>query len=91
MCLTGIASDDRSIPIDASAINKEMVLNNSVLFGSVNAGRGHYEQAARALAAADREWLERLVTRWVPLDRWTEALERRPDDVKTVIEIGSLE
>jgi hypothetical protein len=31
------------------------------------------------------------VTRWVPLDRWTEALERRPDDVKTVIEIGALE
>jgi glucose 1-dehydrogenase len=91
MCLTGIASDDRAIPIDASAINKEMVLNNSVLFGSVNAGRGHYEQAERALTEADREWLERMVSRWVPLDRWTEALERRPDDVKTVIEIGPLQ
>jgi len=28
------------------------------------------------------------VTRWVPLDRWGEALERRPDDVKTVVEIA---
>jgi glucose 1-dehydrogenase len=90
MCLTGIASDDRAIPIDASAINKEMVLNNSVLFGSVNAGRSNYEQAERALARADREWLERMVSRWVPLARWTEALERRRDDVKTVIEIGRL-
>jgi glucose 1-dehydrogenase len=88
MCLTGIASADRQIPLDAAAINKEMVLNNTVMFGSVNAGRRHYEQAERALAAADRGWLERLVTRRVPLDRWQEALERRPDDVKTVIDLG---
>jgi len=88
ICLTGIASSDRKVPLDAAAINKEMVLNNTVLFGSVNAGRRHYEQAERALAAAERGWLERLVTRWAPLDRWAEALERRPDDVKTVISFG---
>jgi threonine dehydrogenase-like Zn-dependent dehydrogenase len=90
MCLTGIASSQREIPLDASAINKELVLHNSVIFGSVNAGRRHYEQAERALSVVDRDWLERLVTRWVPLERWSEALERRVDDVKTVIEIGSL-
>jgi len=88
MCLTGIASSDRKVPLDASSLNKEMVLNNTVVFGSVNAGRRHYEQAAEALAAADPGWLERMVSRWVPLNRWPEALERKPDDVKTVIEIG---
>jgi threonine dehydrogenase-like Zn-dependent dehydrogenase len=87
MALTGIASGDR-VPIDAFALNKEMVLNNTVVFGSVNAGRRHYEQAAEALAKADPKWLERLITRRVPLDRWQEALERRPDDVKTVIAFG---
>jgi hypothetical protein len=30
-----------------------MVLQNSVLFGSVNANRHHYEQAAKTLAQAD--------------------------------------
>jgi threonine dehydrogenase-like Zn-dependent dehydrogenase len=85
MCLTGIASSQREIPLDASAINKEMVLNNTVIFGSVNAGARHYEQAERALAGADRGWLGRVITRRVPLERWPEALERRPDDVKTVI------
>jgi glucose 1-dehydrogenase len=85
MCLTGIASSDRQIPLDASALNKDMVLNNSVVFGSVNANKRHFEQAHRALAAADGEWLERMVTRWVPLERWREALERRPHDVKTAI------
>ncbi|MGH2674274.1 MAG: glucose 1-dehydrogenase [Actinomycetota bacterium] len=87
ICLTGIASSQREIPLDASTINKEMVLNNTVIFGSVNAGARHYEQAERALAAAERRWLERMITRRVPLDRWSEALERRPDDVKTVIDL----
>lgn len=87
MALTGIATGDAA-PIDAFTLNKEMVLNNTVVFGSVNAGRRHYEQAAEALAKADPKWLERLVTRRVPLDRWQEALERQPDDVKTVIGFG---
>jgi threonine dehydrogenase-like Zn-dependent dehydrogenase len=89
MALTGIASSDRKVPLDASALNKDMVLNNTVVFGSVNAGRRHYEQAAEALAKADPKWLERLVTRRVPLDRWQEALERQPDDVKTIITFGA--
>jgi threonine dehydrogenase-like Zn-dependent dehydrogenase len=87
MCLTGIASGGQ-VPIDAFELNKAMVLNNTVVFGSVNAGRRHYEQAADALAKADPKWLERLVTRSVPLDHWQEALERQPDDVKTVISFG---
>lgn len=65
-----------------------MVLENDVVFGSVNANRRHYELAAEALARADRAWLERLITRRLPLDRWREALERRPDDVKEVIDFG---
>jgi hypothetical protein len=34
--------------------------------------------------------LRRLITRRVPLDRWQEAFERRPDDVKTVIDFGDV-
>jgi hypothetical protein len=57
--------------------------------GSVNANRRHYQAAAEALAAADRDWLERLITRRVPLESYEDALETRPDDVKVVIEIGA--
>ncbi len=63
-----------------------MVLGNDVVFGSVNANRRHYEAAAAALAQADRNWLERLITRRVPVERWSDALERRADDVKPIIE-----
>ena len=41
--------------------------------------------AAEALCAADPGWLERLITRRVPLDRCEEAFERRKDDVKVVV------
>ncbi|MFY9671707.1 MAG: theronine dehydrogenase, partial [Trebonia sp.] len=62
-----------------------MVLQNSVLFGSVNANRHHYELAAKALAQADSGWLGDLITRQVPLDQWTDAYARQPDDIKTIL------
>lgn len=85
VCLTGVSSGGRTIPVDTGALNRELVLENNVVFGTVNANRLHYDQAAAALLRADPAWLDRIVTRRVPLERWTEALERRSGDVKTVI------
>ena len=65
------------------------MLENDVVFGSVNANRRHYEAAAAALAAADRAWLERLITRRVPLDSWRDALTRQDHDIKVVVELGA--
>jgi hypothetical protein len=67
-------------------LNQSMVLENDVVFGSVNANRRHYEAAAKSLAASDRRWLARLITRRVPLDRWSEAVVKQPADVKVVID-----
>jgi glucose 1-dehydrogenase len=86
VCLTGVSSGGRSIPVDAGALNRELVLANDVIVGSVNANKRHYQQAAEALDRADRDWLERVITRRVLLDRFQEALERRPDDVKVAVE-----
>ena len=86
-CLTGVSPAGRELSIDAGAINRTLVLENDVVFGSVNANLRHYELAAEALARADRAWLERLITRRVPLERFEEALDRRDDDVKVVIEL----
>jgi len=63
-----------------------VVLENDVVFGSVNANRRHFEQAGEALLGADRRWLERLITRRTPLERWRDALEKAEDDIKNVIE-----
>ena len=88
-CLTGVSSGSRALTVDAAVLNRTLVLENQTVVGSVNANRRHYEAAAEALAAAPRPWLERLVTRRVPLAQWSEALDRQPDDVKVVIEVST--
>jgi threonine dehydrogenase-like Zn-dependent dehydrogenase len=87
VALTGLSGSDRTYPVEADALNKELVLKNIAVFGSVNAGRRHYEAAARALSQADRPWLEGIINRRVPLERWEEALARQANDVKVVIDI----
>jgi glucose 1-dehydrogenase len=89
VCLTGVSPVGRNLSIDAGALGREIVLENDVVFGSVNANLGHYRLAAKALAEADARWLERLITRRVPLERFEEALDSRPDDVKVVLELGA--
>jgi hypothetical protein len=51
----------------------------------VNANLRHYEQAADALAKADPDWLEQLVSRRVPLADFAAAFEPGDDDVKVVL------
>lgn len=89
VCLTGVSSGGRTLGVDAGNLNRSMVLENETVVGSVNANRRHYEAAAEALARADHDWLSRLVSRRVPLEQWSQALERQPDDVKVVIEVAS--
>jgi threonine dehydrogenase-like Zn-dependent dehydrogenase len=88
VCLTGVSSGGRTLRFDAGEANREMVLGNAVVFGSVNANRRHYEAAAEALSRAPAGWPTRLITRRVPLESFADALERRPEDVKTVIAFG---
>lgn len=85
--LTGLSGAERTVPVPASAINDSLVLENDALVGSVNASLENYRQAAAALAAADGDWLRGLISRRVPLERWTEALRRQPDDVKVVVDL----
>ena len=87
MCLTGIMNLDPLLDVDATTLNRHMVLRNQVLFGTVNAGRRHWEQAAEALAAADPRWLGGLITRRVPLTSWTKALDRHTEDIKVVVDL----
>jgi threonine dehydrogenase-like Zn-dependent dehydrogenase len=86
LCLAGVSSVGQKDTLDIGCLNRKLVLENGVVFGSVNANRSHYELAEKALCQADRGWLEKLITRRVPLARWQEALKRHPDDIKVVLE-----
>jgi|SRR5581483_5191286 len=89
LCLAGVSSHNQQVSLDLGTINRTMVLENRVIFGTVNANRRHWEKAKEALANADRSWLSRLISRKEPVANWQQALQRRPDDIKVVIEFDS--
>ena len=87
MCLTGIMNLDPQLDTDATTMNRNAVLRNLVLFGTVNAGRRHWGQAVEALDAADPEWLGAMITRRVPLATVSDALGRQPGDIKVIVDL----
>jgi glucose 1-dehydrogenase len=88
LCLAGVSSRHQTETMDIGTINRCMVLQNGVIFGTVNANRKHYEMAQQALLKAERSWLCRLISRREPFANWQEALKRKPDDIKVVIELS---
>ena len=86
VCLTGVTEPGKVFDLDIGRLNRTIVLDNNVVFGTVNANRRHYEMAAAALARADKNWLSRLITRSVPVERWSEALEYRKGEIKVIID-----
>ena len=89
VCLTGVGTGGRTTGLPAADVATELVLQNNVIVGSVNANRRHFYRAAEALSAADRDWLGQLITRRVPPQDITAALHRGPDDIKVIVEFGT--
>ena len=87
VCLTGVSPKGRSLSVEAGSINREIVLENDAVIGSVNANLEHYRGAAESLARADAQWLERLVSRRVPLTDFADAFTAGENDVKVVIDL----
>jgi threonine dehydrogenase-like Zn-dependent dehydrogenase len=88
VCLAGVSSAGHKIKFDVDDFNRTIVLENHVVFGSVNANRRHYRAAADALARADKAWLARMISRRVPLANWREAFEKKDGDIKVVVEFA---
>ena len=89
VCLAGVSSGGRKLKFDVGDLNRD---NGAGERRGVRLGQRQpppLRAAAEALANADKAWLARLITRRVPLARWREALERRPDDIKVVMDFLS--
>ena len=86
--LSSVTGGTEPVTVDVAGWNREMVLGNRVAFGTVNAGRAHFESGARDLGIAEGRmpgWLSRLVTRRLPFTDVASALVRRHEDIKTVL------
>jgi threonine dehydrogenase-like Zn-dependent dehydrogenase len=89
VCLTGVGAGgiaSRAVADVAAAA----VLKNNVVVGSVNANKRHWYKASDRLARLDRKWLSRLITRYEKPENFKQALERKPDDIKVVIQFSEI-
>jgi threonine dehydrogenase-like Zn-dependent dehydrogenase len=72
-------------------VNMDLVLNNKVVFGTVSAGRRHFERGLERLRSAERKWpglAEKMFTRRVGLEDVEEGMRRDREDIKVVVEVG---
>jgi len=88
-CLLGIDGRPQAVTIDGPVLGLDAVLENRVLFGSVNAHRQDWLAAVDSLDRARERWpdaLEAFVGRRVPLDRFAEAFAYH--GVKATLMVG---
>jgi threonine dehydrogenase-like Zn-dependent dehydrogenase len=89
--LASVTGGERRFEVDVATWNRQIVLGNQLVFGTVNAGKRHFEQGVRdleTLEAKHRGWLARLITRRLPFTDLDGLLKRNPNDIKTVLEFS---
>lgn len=88
--LTGISSGDRPLAIPGASLMRQLVLQNQVMLGSVNAARDHFQTGVDDLVAAQARWpkhLRGLITqRHDPSDFATALREHGDDEIKAIME-----
>jgi threonine dehydrogenase-like Zn-dependent dehydrogenase len=86
--LTSVTGGQKMVEIDLATWNREVVLGNRLVFGTVNASRMHFEMGRRDLEAIEEllpGWLGRLITRRLPFKDAAQSMTRARDDIKTVL------
>jgi threonine dehydrogenase-like Zn-dependent dehydrogenase len=88
--LTGIPGGDRPLEIPGAELIRQLVLDNQVMVGSVNAARGHFQMAVDDLAHGKQLWgdhVAKLITHRTPYSDFGKTLSQHPaDEIKAVIE-----
>ena len=90
-CLLGIDGREQRVGIDGRVLGVDTILENRVLFGSVNAHRRDWLAAVDALERARRRWpdaLAEFVDLRVPLDRFREAFGEHGGKATLVVADG---
>jgi glucose 1-dehydrogenase len=92
LIFTGVPAPGRQDAIDLGKVMRSLVLNNQVIFGTVNAGRSSYEGATQALEqflVLFPDSMRRIITH-IPLDAAAD-LSQGDAGVKTVVTVTAPE
>lgn len=88
--LTGVASDGAPLEVDGGKLMRDLVLKNQIIFGSVNAGLAHFNQAVLDLEEAEKRWsgvIQKLITSKTHFSQFeNELTKKKPDEIKAVID-----
>lgn len=88
--LTSVTGGDATAVVPIARLNREMVLGNRVVLGSVNANRLDFERGVRDLQDVERRYrglLGTLITKRVPLAGAAAAVAHDPAQIKVVVEL----
>jgi threonine dehydrogenase-like Zn-dependent dehydrogenase len=90
--LTGIPGGEKTIQVPGAELVRQLVLNNQLMLGSVNAARDHFQMAVDDLAQARARWgdhVAQLITDRHPAADFAEVLQHHGDtEIKVVLEWG---
>lgn len=90
VCLTGVGHGGAMTSAYIADVAASAVLRNNVIVGSVNANKRHWYRAGQTLARADRSWLAKLITRREKPENFKQALDRKPEDIKVIIQFSEV-
>jgi threonine dehydrogenase-like Zn-dependent dehydrogenase len=88
---TGVPGRKGPIEVDTDLMMRNLVLKNQVVFGTVNAGRGSFENSIRDLGTFTQRWpraVKSLITGRFPMDAYRDLLLGRSGGIKNVIRLN---
>jgi threonine dehydrogenase-like Zn-dependent dehydrogenase len=88
--ITGIPGGDHPLQIEGAELVRQLVLDNQVMLGSVNAARGHFQMGADDLFQAHLRWgdhIAALITNRYAYSQFTASVSHHsPNAIKEVVE-----
>jgi glucose 1-dehydrogenase len=91
LCLLSLTGGFNTADQPIDRINRQLVLGNQVVFGSVNAGPRHFAMGLRHFIVIEKKWpgaLKRMITTRLPWDQYNSWFRQQGGGIKTTLEIA---
>ncbi|MBE3556035.1 MAG: alcohol dehydrogenase catalytic domain-containing protein [Firmicutes bacterium] len=86
--LLGVADQHQRFDLEAGALEKQLVLGNRIVCGSVSSSRGDFEEAIGWLSTVEAEhpgWLGSFIAKRIPLEEVAQAYRHQKGEIKRAV------